>query len=187
MRIGLKKLYKEQIRPSMFKTNVMYSNIEQLPKIRKVSINRGIGGTLKNTKALTSNLEEISLIAGQKPKINKATKSIAGFKIREGMIVGLSATLRRDRMYAFLEKLIHIVFPRVRDFRGLNRSGFDKRGNYNIGIDDQEAFPEVTYGGVASVSGLGLNIVTTAKTDEEALTLLGKMGFPFIDKSNNNL
>jgi large subunit ribosomal protein L5 len=184
MRIGLKKLYKEQVRPFM-KDKFTYSNLEQLPKIRKISVNRGIGGTLKNTKALTSNLEEISLIVGQKPKINKATKSVAGFKIREGMIVGLSATLRKDKMYAFLEKLIHIVFPRVRDFRGLDRSGFDKRGNYNIGIDDQEAFPEVTYEGVASVNGLGLSIVTTAKTDEEALTLLGKMGFPFIDKNDS--
>jgi large subunit ribosomal protein L5 len=184
MRIGLKKLYKEQVRLFM-KDKFTYSNLEQLPKIRKISINRGIGGTLKNTKALTSNLEEISLIVGQKPKVNKATKSVAGFKIREGMIVGLSATLRKDKMYAFLEKLIHIVFPRVRDFRGLDRSGFDKRGNYNIGIDDQEAFPEVTYEGVASVNGLGLSIVTTAKTDEEALTLLGKMGFPFIDKNDS--
>jgi large subunit ribosomal protein L5 len=184
MRIGLKKLYKEQVRPFM-KDKFMYSNLEQLPKIRKISVNRGIGGTLKNTKALTSNLEEISLIVGQKPKVNKATKSVAGFKIREGMIVGLSATLRKDKMYAFLEKLIHIVFPRVRDFRGLDRSGFDKRGNYNIGISDQEAFPEVTYEGVASINGLGLNIVTTAKTDEEALTLLGKMGFPFIDKNDS--
>jgi large subunit ribosomal protein L5 len=184
MRIGLKKLYKEQV-CLFIKNKFTYSNLEQLPKIRKISVNRGIGGTLKNTKALTSNLEEISLIVGQKPKVNKATKSVAGFKIREGMIVGLSATLRKDKMYAFLEKLIHIVFPRVRDFRGLDRSGFDKRGNYNIGIDDQEAFPEVTYEGVASVNGLGLSIVTTAKTDEEALTLLGKMGFPFIDKNNS--
>lgn len=165
----------------------MYFNIEQLPKIRKISINRGIGEILKNIKVLTLNLEEISLIAGQKPKINKAIKSIAGFKIREGMIVGLSVTLRRNRMYAFLEKLIHIVFPRVRDFRGLNQSGFDECGNYNIGINDQEAFPEIIYENIILINGLELNIVTTAKTNEEALTLLNKIGFPFINKSNNNL
>merc|ERR1712048_1187376 len=134
--------------------------------------------------ALNASLEEMSLITGQKPKLAKATNSVSGFKVREGMIVGLYVTLRRARMYAFLEKLIHIVFPRTAGFRGLGRSGFDGSGNYTIGISDQESFPELDYdyGAVVIINGVLITIVTTAKTNDDAHVLLGEFSFPFIKK-----
>jgi len=133
----------------------------------------------KNSKELDLSTQELSLIVGQKPTINKASKSVAGFKIRDGMAIGTSVTLRKDQMYTFLTKLIHIVLPRIRDFRGINPNGFDGRGNYNLGLKEQLIFPEVSYDDVNQIRGLDISIVTTAKTDEEARALLKSFGMPF--------
>jgi large subunit ribosomal protein L5 len=146
----------------------------------KISVNRGVGEAAKNSKELDSSLQELSLIVGQRPTINKASKSVAGFKIRDGMSIGTSVTLRKDQMYTFLTKLIHIVLPRIRDFRGINPNGFDGRGNYNLGLKEQLIFPEISYDDVTQIRGLDISIVTTAKTDEEALALLKSFGMPFI-------
>ena len=133
MKLDLKGLYKQKIVPSLIE-EFGYKNIEQVPKLIKISVNRGVGEAAKNSKELDSSLDELSLIVGQRPTINKATKSVAGFKIRDGMAIGTSVTLRKDQMYTFLTKLIHIVLPRIRDFRGINPNGFDGRGNYNLGL-----------------------------------------------------
>ena len=177
MHKDLKTLYREKIVPSMIK-DFDYKNIEQVPKIVKISINRGLGEASKNSKELDASIKEIATITGQKPTVNKARKSVAGFKIRDGMPVGISVTLRQDRMYAFLERLIHIVLPRIRDFRGISPNGFDGRGNYNLGLKEQLIFPEISYDEVNQIRGLDISIVTTAKTDEEASTLLKSLGLP---------
>jgi large subunit ribosomal protein L5 len=181
MHKDLKKLYRETIIPSMIK-DFGYKNIEQVPKVLKISVNRGLGEASKNSKELTVSLDEISIITGQKPVLNKARKSVAGFKIRDGMPVGGSVTLRKEQMYTFLTKLIHIVLPRIRDFRGIDPSGFDGRGNYNFGLTEQLMFPEISYDDVNQLHGFDISIVTTAKTDEEAFTLLKGFGMPFKTK-----
>jgi large subunit ribosomal protein L5 len=177
MKKDLKTLYQQEIVPSLIK-NFGYNNIEQVPKVVKISVNRGLGEASKNSKELDASIKEIAIITGQQPIINKARKSVAGFKIRDGMPVGISVTLRQDRMYAFLERLIHIVLPRIRDFRGISPNGFDGRGNYNLGLKEQLIFPEISYDEVNQIRGLDISIVTTAKTDEEALTLLKNLGLP---------
>jgi large subunit ribosomal protein L5 len=156
-----------------------YKNIEQVPKIVKISVNRGIGEAAKNSKELDASVQEMTLIVGQQPIVNKSKKSVAGFKIRDGMSIGASVTLRKDQMYTFLTKLIHIVLPRIRDFRGISPDGFDGRGNYNLGLKEQLIFPEVSYDDVTQIRGLDISIVTTAKTDEEARALLKSFGMPF--------
>jgi len=156
-----------------------YKNIEQVPKLVKISVNRGIGEASKNSKELEASVQELAVMIGQQPKINKATKSVAGFKIRDGMAIGASVTLRQDQMYNFLTKLIHIVLPRIRDFRGISPNSFDGRGNYNLGLKEQLIFPEISYDDVTQVRGLDISIVTTAKTDEEAYALLKAYGLPF--------
>ena len=156
-----------------------YKNIEQVPKIVKISVNRGIGEASKNAKELDASVQELSLIVGQQPTVNKSKKSIAGFKIREDMSIGASVTLRRAQMYTFLTKLIHIVLPRIRDFRGISPNGFDGRGNYNLGLKEQLIFPEINYDDVTQMRGLDISIVTTAETDEEARALLKSFGMPF--------
>jgi large subunit ribosomal protein L5 len=181
MKKDLKAIYKQKIIPSLI-DEFGYKNIEQVPKLIKNSVNRGIGEASKNSKELDSSLEELRLIVGQQPTINKATKSVAGFKIREGMEIGTSVTLRKDQMYTFLTKLIHIVLPRIRDFRGINPNGFDGRGNYNLGLKEQLIFPEISYDDVDQIRGLDISIVTTAKTDEEAYALLKAFGMPFTAK-----
>jgi len=178
MKLDLKSLYKQKIVPSLIE-EFGYKNIEQVPKLVKISVNRGVGEAAKNSKELDSSMQELSMIIGQKPTINKATKSVAGFKIRDGMAIGTSATLRKDQMYVFLTKLIHIVLPRIRDFRGINPNGFDGRGNYNLGLKEQLIFPEISYDDVTQIRGLDICIVTTAKTDEEARALLKSFGMPF--------
>ena len=178
MKLDLKGLYKQKIVPSLIE-EFGYKNIEQVPKLIKISVNRGVGEAAKNSKELDSSLDELSLIVGQRPTINKATKSVAGFKIRDGMAIGTSVTLRKDQMYTFLTKLIHIVLPRIRDFRGINPNGFDGRGNYNLGLKEQLIFPEISYDDVTEIRGLDISIVTTAKTDEEARMLLKSFGMPF--------
>ena len=178
MKLDLKSLYKQKIVPSLIE-EFGYKNIEQVPKLVKISVNRGVGEAAKNSKELDSSMEELTLIVGQKPSINKASKSVAGFKIRDGMAIGTSVTLRKEQMYTFLTKLIHIVLPRIRDFRGINPNGFDGRGNYNLGLKEQLIFPEVSYDDVTQIRGLDISIVTTAKTDEEARALLKSFGMPF--------
>jgi large subunit ribosomal protein L5 len=178
MKLDLKNLYKQKIIPSLIE-EFGYKNIEQVPKLVKISVNRGVGEASKNSKELDSSIEELGLIVGQKPTVNKASKSVAGFKIRDGMAIGTSVTLRKDQMYTFLTKLIHIVLPRIRDFRGINANGFDGRGNYNLGLKEQLIFPEISYDDVTQLRGLDISIVTTAKTDEEARALLKSFGMPF--------
>ena len=145
----------------------------------KISVNRGIGEAAKNSKELDASVQEMTLIVGQQPIVNKSKKSVAGFKILDGMSIGASVTLRKDQMYTFLTKLIHIVLPRIRDFRGISPNGFDGRGNYNLGLKEQLIFPEVNYDDVTQMRGLDISIVTTAKTDEEARALLKSFGMPF--------
>jgi large subunit ribosomal protein L5 len=178
MKLDLKSSYKKKIVPALIE-EFGYKNIEQVPKLVKISVNRGVGEATKNSKELDLSTQELSLIVGQKPTINKASKSVAGFKIRDGMAIGTSVTLRKDQMYTFLTKLIHIVLPRIRDFRGINPNGFDGRGNYNFGLKEQLIFPEVSYDDVNQIRGLDISIVTTAKTDEEARALLKSFGMPF--------
>ena len=178
MKLNLKDLYKKTIIPSMVK-EFGYKNIEQVPKLVKISVNRGIGEASKNSKELEASVNELTSIVCQKPLINKAKKSVAGFKIRDGMAIGASVTLHNEQMYTFLTKLIHIVLPRIRDFSGISPNGFDGRGNYNIGLNDQLIFPEISYDDVTQMRGLDISIVTTAKTDEEARSLLKAFGMPF--------
>jgi large subunit ribosomal protein L5 len=177
MKLDLKGLYKQKIVPSLIE-EFGYKNIEQVPKIVKISVNRGIGEAAKNSKELGASVQEMTLIVGQQPIVNKSKKSVAGFKIRDGMSIGASVTLRKDQMYTFLTKLIHIVLPRIRDFRGISPNGFDGRGNYNLGLKEQLIFPEVNYDDVTQMRGLDISIVTTAKTDEEARALLKSFGMP---------
>jgi large subunit ribosomal protein L5 len=151
----------------------------QVPRIEKVVINMGVGEAVQNPKALDGAVEDLTLISGQKPVITRAKKSIAGFKVREGMPIGAKVTLRGERMYHFLDKLINVALPRVRDFRGVSPKSFDGRGNYNLGLKEQLIFPEISYDKVDKVRGMDVVIVTSAKTDEEARELLTLMGMPF--------
>lgn len=156
-----------------------YKNVMEIPKIEKVVINMGVGEAVGNSKALDSAVKDLTEIAGQKPIITKAKKSIAAFKIREGMPIGTKVTLRGERMYYFLDKLFNLALPRVRDFRGVNPRSFDGRGNYTFGVKEQLIFPEIEYDKVDKIRGMDIIIVTTAKTDEEARELLKLMGMPF--------
>jgi large subunit ribosomal protein L5 len=178
MKVDLKNLYKQKIIPSLI-DEFGYKNIEQVPKLIKISVNRGVGEATKNSKALDLSAEELMLIVGQKTTINTASKSVAGFKLRDGMAIGTSVTLRKDLMYTFLAKLIHIVLPRIRDFRGISSTGFDGRGNYNLGLKEQLIFPEIFYDDVNQIRGFNLSIVTTAKADEEAKVLFRSFDIPF--------
>ena len=177
MKRDLKSFYKQTIVPSLI-SEFGYKNVEQVPKITYISINRGFGEAAKNSKELDISVQELAIITGQQPVINKARKSVAGFKIRDGMPVGLSVTLRSERMYDFLARLIHIVLPRIRDFRGISANGFDGRGNYSLGLKDQLIFPEISYDDVNQLRGFDITLVTNAKTDEEALALLKGIGMP---------
>lgn len=179
MKFDLRRFYKETTVPRLIE-DFGYKNVEQVPKLLKISVNRGVGVTGTNLKELESSVTELCLIVGQRAKINRASKSVAGFKIRAGMEVGTSVTLRKDRMYTFLLKLIHIVLPRIRDFRGLTSRGFDGKGNYNLGLTEQLIFPELSYDEITRVCGFDISIVTTAKTDQEAFSLLKSFGMPFI-------
>ncbi|WP_250125982.1 50S ribosomal protein L5 [Chroococcidiopsis sp. CCMEE 29] len=178
MATQLKTLYQEKIVPQLME-QFQYSNIHQVPKVIKVTVNRGLGEAAQNAKALESSLNEIAVITGQKPVVTRAKKAIAGFKIREGMPVGLMVTLRSERMYAFLERLINLALPRIRDFRGISPKSFDGHGNYTLGIREQLIFPEVEYDSIDQVRGMDISIITTANTDEEGRALLKEMGMPF--------
>ncbi len=173
-----KALYDAEIAKAMT-AKFGYKNVMEVPRIEKITLNMGVGEATQDKKKVTSAAEEMELIAGQKPVITKARKSIAQFKLREGMPIGAKVTLRRERMYEFLDRLINIALPRVRDFRGLNPKSFDGRGNYAFGIKEQIIFPEISYDRVDKVRGMDIIVTTTAKTDDEARELLRLFGFPF--------
>jgi len=171
-------LYKQEIVPQLMK-KFQYKNIMQVPKVDRVILNIGAGEAVQNPKALDGAVNDLTMISGQKPVITRAKKSIAGFKLREGMAIGCKVTLRGERMYDFLDKLINLALPRARDFRGVSPQAFDGRGNYSLGIKEQTIFPEIDYDKIDKIRGLEVVIVTTAKTDEEARELLRSMGMPF--------
>ena len=177
----LKNRYEDKI-VAKLKEQFSYKNIHQVPKVVKVTVNRGLGDASQNAKALESSIQEIALITGQKPVVTRAKKAIAGFKIRQGMPIGVMVTLRSDRMYAFLDRLINLALPRIRDFRGISPKSFDGRGNYNLGLREQLIFPEIEYDRIDQIRGMDISIVTTANTDEEGRALLKEMGMPFRDK-----
>jgi large subunit ribosomal protein L5 len=176
----LKTLYQETVVPKLME-QFQYENIHQVPKVIKVTVNRGLGEAAQNAKALESSLAEIAMITGQKPVVTRAKKAIAGFKLRKGMPVGVMVTLRSGRMYAFLDRLINLSLPRIRDFRGVSPKSFDGRGNYTLGIREQLIFPEVEYDSIDQIRGMDISIITTANTDEEGRALLKELGMPFRD------
>lgn len=174
----LQDQYKAEIVPRL-KEKFGYRNVMQVPRLSKVVVNMGLGDAIENVKVIETAAAEIAIITGQKPVVTKARKSIANFKLREGVPIGVMVTLRRDSMYHFLDKLIAIALPRVRDFKGVSPRGFDGRGNYTLGIKEQIMFPEVNYDKIDKIRGMNITIVTTARTDEEGLELLRLMGMPF--------
>jgi large subunit ribosomal protein L5 len=181
MATKLKATYQETIVPNLIK-QFEYKNVHQVPKVIKITVNRGLGEAASNAKSLEASLNEIALITGQKPVVTRAKKAIAGFKIRQGMPVGIMVTLRGDRMYAFLDRLINLSLPRIRDFRGISPKSFDGRGNYTLGVREQLIFPEVEYDRIDQIRGMDISIITTAKSDEEGRALLKEMGMPFRDQ-----
>jgi large subunit ribosomal protein L5 len=170
--------YEKEVRPALIR-KFKYKNVMQVPRIEKIVVNEGVGEAIQNIKILDSATSDISLITGQKPVITKAKKSIASFKLRAGMPIGCMVTLRRDRMYEFYHKLVYIVLPRVRDFKGVSGKSFDGRGNYTLGLREQIIFPEIEYDKIDKVRGMNVTITTTARTDEEGYELLKLMGMPF--------
>lgn len=178
MAARMKERFLNEITPALMQ-KFNYSTVMQVPKIEKVVINMGVGDAVSNSKVLDSAVADMQLIAGQKPVITRAKKSIAGFKLRENMPIGVKVTLRGERMYYFLDKLFNITLPRVRDFHGVSTKAFDGRGNYTLGLKEQLIFPEIEYDQVDKVRGMDIVIVTTAKTDEESRELLAQLGMPF--------
>jgi large subunit ribosomal protein L5 len=174
----LKDRYLEEIRPQL-QERFGYSSVMQVPRVEKVTLNMGVGEAKQDTRMLEAATEQLATIAGQKPSVRRARKSIAAFKLREGMPVGISVTLRNERAYEFLDRLLSVAIPRIRDFRGLKTTSFDGRGNYSIGLREQVIFPEIDYDAVDQVRGLDVTITTTAKTDDEARALLEAFGMPF--------
>jgi large subunit ribosomal protein L5 len=174
----LKNIYEKEVVPQLMET-FKYKNIMQVPALEKIILNMGLGEAIQNIKVLDSAAEELKTIAGQKPVITRAKKSIAAFKLREGMPIGCMVTLRRQRMYDFYYKLVNVALARVRDFRGVSVKAFDGRGNYSLGIKEHIIFPEIDYDKIDKIKGLNISIVTTARTDEEGRQLLGLMGMPF--------
>ena len=174
----LQEKYNNQVAPAMME-KFGYKNIMEIPKLDKIVINMGVGNAKENPKGLEKAVEEMEMITGQKPVITRARKSVANFKLREGMPIGAKVTLRSDKMYYFLDKLVSVTLPRVRDFRGVNPNAFDGRGNYALGVKEQIIFPEIEYDKIDQVRGMDVIFVTTAKTDEEARELLKLLGMPF--------
>lgn len=174
----LKEYYKSDVAPALMK-KFGYKSVMQIPKIEKVVINVGCGEARENAKVMDAVLKDLAAITGQKPITCKAKKSVANFKLREGMIIGAKVTLRADRMYEFIDRLFNISLPRVRDFRGVNPNSFDGRGNYTMGLKEQLIFPEIEYDKIDKIRGMDISFITTAQTDEEARELLGLMGAPF--------
>ena len=176
--MSLKKRYRETIQPKLQK-DLSLKNIHEVPKVLKVTVNRGLGEAAANAKSLEASVNELAQITGQKVMVTRAKKAIAGFKIRQGMPIGCAVTLRGDRMYAFLERLINLALPRIRDFRGVSPKSFDGRGNYTLGVREQIIFPEITFDKIDAIRGMDITIVTTARSDEEGRALLREMGMPF--------
>lgn len=174
----LKEIYEKEIVPLLTK-ELMCDNVMEVPRLEKIVINMGLGEAIQNIKIIDSALSELTSISGQKPVVTKARKSIASFKLREGMPIGCMVTLRKSKMYEFLDRLINISLPRVRDFKGVSSKGFDGRGNYSLGIKEQLIFPEINYDKVDKIKGMNITVVTTAKTDEEGRALLKHLGMPF--------
>jgi large subunit ribosomal protein L5 len=179
----LKDRYNDEIRQQLIE-RFGYSSSMQAPRIEKITLNMGVGDAKQDTKVLEAATEQLATIAGQKPSVRRARKSIAQFKVREGMPVGVSVTLRRERAYEFLDRLMTIAIPRIRDFRGLKATAFDGRGNYSMGVREQIIFPEIDYDAVDAIRGLDVTITTSAKTDEEAYALLEAFGMPFSQEGN---
>lgn len=176
----MKVKYREEVVPAL-KKQFGYGNIMEVPRLEKIVINRGAGDAAQEAKLMDSYVAELATITGQKPVVTRAKRSVAAFKLREGMPIGCKVTIRGNRMYEFYDRLVSLTLPRVRDFRGVSSKGFDGRGNFNLGLEEQIIFPEVDYDKVERVKGLTVTIVTTARTDEEGQALLGGMGFPFRD------
>tara|TARA_Y100001968_G_C18990516_1_gene541184 strand:- start:38 stop:577 length:540 start_codon:yes stop_codon:yes gene_type:complete len=176
--MSLKQRYRETIQPKLLK-DLSLSNIHQVPKVLKVTVNRGLGEAASNAKSLEASVNELATITGQKVQVTRAKKAIAGFKIRQGMPIGCAVTLRGERMYAFLERLINLALPRIRDFRGVNPKSFDGRGNYTLGVREQLIFPEISFDKIEAIRGMDITIVTSARNDEEGQALLREMGMPF--------
>ena len=176
--MSLKQRYRETIQPKLLK-DLSLTNIHEVPKVLKVTVNRGLGEAAQNAKSLEASVNELAQITGQKVVVTRAKKAIAGFKIRQGMPIGCAVTLRGDRMYAFLERLINLALPRIRDFRGVSPKSFDGRGNYTLGVREQIIFPEISFDQIDAIRGMDITIVTTARTDEEGRALLREMGMPF--------
>ena len=174
----LKRSFRDEIRPAL-KEQLGLANIMQVPRLDKIVVNMGIGDAVKDGRMLEAALEDLTTITGQKPVVTKARKSIAGFKLREGMAIGAKVTLRGDRMWEFYDRLVALALPRIRDFRGMNPAAFDGHGNYTMGVTEQLIFPEIDYDKVAKVRGMDITIVTTAATDEDGQALLAALGFPF--------
>ena len=177
----MKETYKNEIVPELMKLHG-YKNVNEVPKLDKIVFNMGLGDVKDNSKSLGIAIDELGIISGQKPVATKAKKAISNFKVRQGMKIGAKVTLRGDRMYEFLDKLISIALPRVRDFRGVSRKSFDGHGNYALGIKEQLIFPEINYDKIEKIRGFDIMIVTTAKSDSEALSLLEALGMPFKDR-----
>jgi large subunit ribosomal protein L5 len=174
----MKERYTNEVAPALFK-NMKFDNVMQVPRIKKVVVNIGVGEALDNAKALDAAVGDLTKITGQKPVITKARKSIANFKLREGRAIGVMVTLRGERMWSFLDRLMNIALPRVRDFRGISPDAFDGRGNYTLGLREQLVFPEIEYDKIDKIRGMEVSIVTTARTDDEARQLLSMLGMPF--------
>lgn len=179
--MNLKERYKAEVVPAL-KEKFGYKSVMEVPKLEKIVINMGVSEVKDNSKALDTAMNELTLIAGQRPIVTKAKKSVAAFKLREGMNIGCKVTLRSNKMYDFATKFFNVALPRVRDFRGVNPNGFDGRGNYNMGVKEQIIFPEIEYDKIDKVRGMDIVFVTTAKTDEEAYELLKLLGLPFAEK-----
>ena len=177
----LKDYYDNTCRPQLQEMHG-YTNVMEIPRIEKIVLNIGLGEAVQNPKVVEKAANELSRIAGQKAVVTRAKKSIAGFKLREGMPIGCRVTLRKDKMYDFLSRLVNIALPRVRDFRGISPKGFDGRGNYSLGVKEQIIFPEIDYDKIDNIRGINITIVTSAKTDDASLSLLKLMGMPFKDK-----
>lgn len=178
MSLALKERYKQEVAPALL-TSLNLDNVMQVPKIQKVVVNIGVGEALDNAKALDAAVEDMTKITGQKPVITKARMSIANFKLREGRAIGVKVTLRGERMWSFLDRLMNVALPRVRDFRGISANSFDGRGNYTLGLREQLVFTEIEYDKIDKVRGLEISIVTSARTDEEGRALLRMLGMPF--------
>ena len=174
----LKEFYNKEVAPALM-NKFSYKSVMQIPKLDKIVVNVGAGEAKENSKVIDAACADLAAITGQKPVLTRARKSVANFKLREGMIIGCKVTLRRDKMYEFMDRLFNVALPRVRDFRGISANGFDGRGNFSFGIKEQLIFPEIDYDKIDKIRGMDINFVTTAKTDEEARELLSLMGAPF--------